>query len=150
LKKKNTLLIEFRNNVYVLEVNGKEAGFLYAPDTLDDIQIPLGVTEHMKYSGRVSVTVDENHTFVQDILQSTFQLSANVFETNGLYIQPGLTTENPELPQVTCGNQTELVIYFVEEGNMTYENNCFTVPIFSGYDATRFTEAIGYSYYGVK
>lgn len=141
---------EFVNGVYTTEINDATVAFLYAPDTLTDIEIPEEFTEELKNSFTVYATVDENHTFRDSVIQSVLQMSGNLFETNRIYVQPGLTTENIEIPEITCENTDELVIYFTQEEDFSYEDKCLKIPIITNFDAARYTESINYAVYGVK
>ena len=65
-------------------------------------------------------TADMNDTFAEPIAAMEYEISTIVFDTNNLYVQPGLTSNETSLPVITCNEATISVpVIYVKECNYT-------------------------------
>lgn len=99
------------------------------------------------------MTADLNDSLIEPISVLVFDMSKFVFETDLVYIQPGFTTNETELPKITCGDASPTVpVVYVRKGinqSASFVQNCLSITVTSTYDIAAYRDRLLYAFYGV-
>jgi len=143
-------VMEFDGSQWITEINGERIGFYNTPDTITT-DIPDAFIHTMQVTHQIQFTQDLNDTYAQSIAGMGYEISTNVFNTDELYVQPGVTTNESNLPVITCADGTPSVpVVYVHQGNesqASFENHCLNITIASANDVAQYRDAILYEYY---
>ncbi len=152
--------IKYNNHVFVAqdgkyytELNGKEIDFYNNPEVIENIELDENFVNVLKNTKMMYFTSDFNDSLVEEIAILGYDLTTNMFDTNYVYVQPSLTTNETDLPQITCQDATQTVpVIYVKSSNETsssFENGCLIINLQSSFDVAQYRDRILYSFYGV-
>jgi len=142
-----------QNGGWVTKINGKEINFYYHPGELESVNISKEFINQIKETKAFYITFDSNITDIQYLEVARFDIVKNLQEYS---ILEGISKPDSiyPLPIINCDNATQAipVIYFIEskERNMSFEDNCYTVEAYSGFDFLVFRDKLLYILLGVQ
>jgi hypothetical protein len=142
------------NGGYETVLDQKAVTFRYMPQETMDADFDMAAIPLLKKANGITLTYDENSTFVQQIAYDLFQLETVVSEHTSRTISKGLMSENTyEFPVITCvdSTQTQPVISVSQgdEERIIVKDSCIVVTSSSANGFTVATEWLSYVLLGI-
>ena len=140
-------------NIWIAEINGREAAFSFLPKEIESINMPYDALQRLQNKFEIDVTYDLNSTYKESIALAHHQMGLTL-ATYNIFVRKGFTTNNTfNLPIITCDNATinVLVVYF-RHGNATninINNNCIIAEASANADFIKIKDRLLYGILGV-
>lgn len=141
-----------RDNIWIANVNGREAAFSYLPNDVENI-IADDFSMVLKNKFEIDVTSDTNSTHKEAIALAQHQMGLTLAQYN-IYARKGFTTNNTfGSPIITCNDSTaNIPVVYLKYGNATNihtENHCVVAEASSNADFIRVKDRLLYGVLGV-
>ncbi len=142
-----------RENQWVTEIEGKEIGFNYLPQDVENIDVNEEIVSGLQNKLEIDVTSGINDSFSEGIALAEYFMDRNLASLN-VYLRKGFTANNTYgAPIITCNDATDAVpVVFFKKGEQTaiYLNNgCIISEIRSERDALIVADRLMYGMVGV-
>lgn len=149
----NDHVIKVGENRYFYDVGDVNVDFYSSPNTIANVELPEDFITILRNTKMFYFTAELNDSLIEPISVMVFDISKYVFETDLVYVQTAFTTNETELPRITCDNATSSVpVIYVKKGltqSASFVQNCLNITVASSYDIAAYRDRLLYSFYGV-
>ena len=147
--------IKFSNmgNIWIANINGREAAFSFLPAELTDIKTSGDIFSMFEGKFEIDSTSEVNSTFKEPIALAEHQMGLTL-EKYDIYLRKGFTSNSTfNLPVIACNNTTQNVpvIYFKfsNSTNINVNGNCVIAEASTATDFIRVKDRLLYGILGV-
>ena len=147
--------IKFSNigNIWIANINGREAAFSFLPAELTDIKTSGDIFGMFEGKFEIDSTSEVNSTFKEPIALAEHQMGLTL-EKYDIYLRKGFTSNNTfNLPVIACNNtmQNVPVIYFKfsNSTNINANGNCVIAEASTATDFIRAKDRLLYGILGL-
>lgn len=151
--KYNGITFTSKNNIWIAELNGRDAAFSFLPSEVEKISSVDDSIKLLTNKFEIDSTYDLNSSYKESIAVAQHQMELTLKVYN-IYIRKGFTTNNTfNLPIITCDNATQNVpVVYFKYGNSTNihaENNCVIAEAATNADFIMVKDRLLYGILGV-
>ncbi len=147
--------IKFSNmgNIWIANINGRQAAFSFLPADLADIKTSGDIFGMLQGKFEIDSTSEVNSTFKESIALAQHQMGLTL-EKYDIYLRKGFTSNSTfNLPVIACNNTTQNVpvIYFKfsNSTNINVNGNCVIAEASTATDFIRVKDRLLYGILGV-
>ncbi|MBT3304033.1 hypothetical protein HN592_01600 [Candidatus Woesearchaeota archaeon] len=149
----NDHVINVGEDRYFYEVDDVEVSFYSSPGSVENVVLPEDFVGVLRNTKMIYMTAELNDTLIEPISVLIFDVSKYVFDTDSVYVQPAFTTNETELPKITCEDASSSVpVVYLKKGltrSASFVDNCLNITVASAYDVASYRDRLLYGFYGV-
>ena len=139
-------------NIWIAEINGREAAFSFLPGEVENI-LAEDFSKRLQGKFEIDATYDSNSTYKESIALAHHQMGLTL-AAYSIFVRKGFTTNNTfNLPIITCDNATiNVPVVYFRHGNATninINNNCIIAEASANADFIKVKDRLLYGILGV-